>query len=413
MIKRLLLFIVVLFIIPVHVSARTRFFKVQSIDTMKYSRDLAREKLNDHIFDKEIDTEIKNIAQTGATHVAIDTPYDNEFVPFLKQWVAVVRKYKLHVWFRGNFSGWEEWFGYSKISRKDHIKMTKDFIEQNANLFQDGDIFTPCPECENGGPGDPRQTGDVEGFRRFMIDEFNTTKSSFHTIHKKVASNYASMNGDVARLIMDDATIRAMDDVIAIDHYVKSPEDYRNDLKKFAQRNGGKVKIVLSEFGAPIPDLQGNLSEQSQARWIADVFNEIIAIPQVTGVNYWANKGSSTALWKDNNSQTQAVSVLTSYYTPIQVSGFITDDQGNRVDKVSVSTKNRSTESEGGYYALPVFRKQSVYFHKHGYISININIIEQHEQNIKRDIVIRSIHVNPIRNFLEKMIQTIYSLFRV
>ena len=57
----------------------------QSIDTMKYSRDVAREKLYDPSFDAIIDRQVGAIAETGATHVAIAVPYDEEFVPFLER----------------------------------------------------------------------------------------------------------------------------------------------------------------------------------------------------------------------------------------------------------------------------------------------------------------------------------------
>src|SRR3989344_6298983 len=86
--------------------------RITSIDTMKYSRDVAREKLNSSSFDEVIDKQVSEISATGATHIAIGTPYDDEFLPFLKRWVVAARKYNLKVWFRGNLSGWEEWFGY-------------------------------------------------------------------------------------------------------------------------------------------------------------------------------------------------------------------------------------------------------------------------------------------------------------
>ena len=150
-----------------HAQEKTKptWWKIQSIDTMKYSRDKAREKLADPSFDAIIEMQIRDIAQTGATHVAIGTPYDNEFLPFLKRWVDTARKYNLKIWFRGNFSGWEGWFDYPPISREEHLKLTEKFIKENNNLFKDGDIFISCPECENGGPGDPRQTNDIEGHR--------------------------------------------------------------------------------------------------------------------------------------------------------------------------------------------------------------------------------------------------------
>lgn len=204
-----LLFVFLIFLL----SAKTLFepkkqslWEVQSIDTMKYSRDASGQALQDKSFAKTIDRQVKEIASSGANYIAIDTPYDKQFLPVLKMWVATSRKYNLKIWFRGNFSGWEGWFDYPKISQKDHLKMTQEFIEQNPDLFENGDIFTACPECENGGPGDPRQTGNVKGFRNFLIEEYDMTQNSFAKINKKVISNYDSMNMDVAKLIMDPAT---------------------------------------------------------------------------------------------------------------------------------------------------------------------------------------------------------------
>ena len=79
-------------------------WQVRSVDTMKFSRDLAREKLNDEVFNLVIEEQVKNISQIGATHVAIATPYDEEFLPFLRRWVNLARNYGLKVWFRGNWS---------------------------------------------------------------------------------------------------------------------------------------------------------------------------------------------------------------------------------------------------------------------------------------------------------------------
>ena len=73
-------------------NGNARFWNFQAIDTMKYSRDLSREKLNDLTFDITIERQIKQIADTGATHVGIATPYDEEFLPVLKRWVKYARQ---------------------------------------------------------------------------------------------------------------------------------------------------------------------------------------------------------------------------------------------------------------------------------------------------------------------------------
>lgn len=280
---------------------------------MKYSRDLSREKLQDQSFNTVIDTQVQNIAKTGATHVAIATPYDEEFVPILTRWVQAARKYKLHVWFRGNFSGWEKWFDYPEISRDEHIAKTQLFILSHADLFVDGDVFSACPECENGGPGDPRRTGDITGHRNFLIAEYAVTKSAFKQVNKKVTSNYNSMNGDVARAIMDKETTSKLDGIVVIDHYVATPEQLTNDIREIANQAQGKV--VLGEFGAPIPDINGDMTEAEQAAWLESALRKLITNKNLIGVNYWVNVGGSTALWNDTGLPKKAVNTITKYFS--------------------------------------------------------------------------------------------------
>lgn len=287
-------------------------WQFRSIDTMKYSRDPSREKINDPSYDAVIDQQVNDIAATGATHIAIATPYDEEFVPMLERWVKAARKYHLHVWFRGNWSGWEGWFDYPKITRADHIAKTKAFIHDHASLFQDGDIFSACPECENGGPGDPRMNGDVTGHRQFLINEYKTTKQAFNDIGKHVASNYDSMNGDVARLIMDKETTKALDGIVVVDHYVKTPDQLLADIKEFAEQSGGKV--ILGEFGAPIPDINGAMTEEEQAAWLKEALQKLRKTDALIGVNYWTNVGGSTQIWNQDGTPRKAVKELTNIY---------------------------------------------------------------------------------------------------
>jgi hypothetical protein len=331
-------------------SSHATWWPVQSIDTMKYSRDTAREKLADPGFDTVIDSQIKNIAATGATHVSIATPYDEEFIPFLKRWVMSARKYNLKVWFRGNFSGWEGWFDYPKITQSDHLQKTENFIKTHKDIFIDGDIFTPCPECENGGPGDPRKTGDVQGFRKFMTEEYQLTQNAFNQIHLQVASNYASMNGDVAKLIMDKQTTISMGGLIVIDHYVATPEKMVSDIKEIANDSGGQV--VLGEFGVPIPDIHGNLTDLEQSEWLERTLNLLSQTAQVSGLNYWVNVGGSTELWTNNGFPKKSVEVLTRYFKPDQFTGFVKNSLGQPISGARIFYHQRyySTDLEGTYH---------------------------------------------------------------
>jgi hypothetical protein len=285
---------------------------IKSIDTMKYSRDFAREKLNDKSFGVLIDSQVKNIALTGANYVAIDTPYDKEFIPFLKRWVSAARENNLKVWFRGNLSGWEQWFNYPTIDRSTHTRMISEFIRQNPDLFESGDIFTPCSECENGGPGDPRNTGDVRGFRNFLIAEYKAGKQAFKEINKNINVGYFSMNYDVAKLIMNPATTSALGGVVVIDHYVASPTELATDAKSLSQSSNGK--IIFGETGAPIPDINGQMTDGEQADWIDQAMNGIFNSLEVVGVNYWVNTGGSTQIWNEIGTPKKAVQIITKYY---------------------------------------------------------------------------------------------------
>ena len=318
-------------------QVKASWWDFQSIDTMKYSRDLAREKLNDISFDETIDTQVKNIADTGANYVAIATPYDAEFLPYLKRWEAAARKYNLNVWYRGNWSGWEGWFDYPKITRTEHIAKSVQFIKDNPDLFKSGDIFSACPECENGGPGDPRLIQDIEGHRQFLIDEFKAVGEIFRIMGKNVQCNFSPMNGDIAKIIMDPDTTKALGGVVVVDHYVPTGTELARDLKDIASISKGK--IVLGEFGAPIPDLQPNFTEQDQAKWIADTLDELTKVDSLIGVNYWVANGGSTKLWNDDETARPAVSELTAYFKPQVVQGTLINEINEPITKADVVYK--------------------------------------------------------------------------
>ncbi len=323
------------------------WWDVQSIDTMKYSRDVARQYKNDPEFDLVIDRQIAAIAGTGATHVAIATPYDDEFTPFLTRWVEAARKYGLKIWFRGNFSGWEGWFDYPGMSRDEHTKKIQEFILYNRKLFVDGDIFSTCPECENGGPGDPRKTRDVAGYRQFLTTEYRAAKKAFATLNIKVAANYFSMNGDVARLIMDPETTKALDGLVVIDHYVKTPAQLAKDIKEIARSSGGRV--MLGEFGAPIPDIHGSMSELEQAKYISEVFETVSGLEELVGINYWTAVGGSTEIWNARGAARPAVEAISRVYKPPVYMVTVKTQQNKPVSAAEINLAGRTalTDDEG------------------------------------------------------------------
>lgn len=300
--------------VPEHV------WTVKSVDTMKSSRDLAKNKRDDPNFETVIDIQTQNIADMGANYIGIGTPYDREFVPMLRLWVSAARRHNLRVWFRGNLAGWEGWFGYRRdLTREEHIAKVREFIANNPDLFVDGDIFTPCPECENGGPGDPRSGTSVEDFRKFMIDERKAVDEEFAKIGKNILTNYNSMNLDVAKVVFDQPTVEAMDNLVVVDHYVADPKDlvsHIGDLSKAKQ-----AKIVLGEIGVPVRNITGEMTEDQQVVWLEEALSGISKNRNVIGLNWWVSVGGETALFKNNGQPIKAKSTLEKYFKLSDLSG--------------------------------------------------------------------------------------------
>lgn len=342
------------------------FWKYQCIDTMKYSRDTARAwEGKESDLQKEINFQIAEIKKTGANCVAIATPYDEEFVQFLTRWVLAARRAKLHVWFRGNFSGWEEWFGYHKI--KDpavHVQKTFDFIVARPELFEEGDIFTPAPEAENGGPGDPRQSSEkMTIFNNFLVASHATCVRAFSQLNIRVWCGAFSSNYDVESQSLWQTTVRQLGSV-AIDHYVSSPQKFEADIVRLFDKF--KEPIFIGEFGAPIPDINGQMSEGEQANFVDELMFVLLKNRRnIDGLNYWTLKGGSTTILNDDGTERQAFAVLQKYFSPGFARGKTKANQEIKTaDGSFFTTANENGNFvlavPAGVYKIPGFKKFNV-----------------------------------------------------
>lgn len=358
------------------------WWEFQSIETMKFSRDMAGQYLTyPEIMKSQVPEQIRLIAATGATHVAISTPYDEQFRPVLDYWVRQARENNLKIWFRGNWSSWEGWFGYERnLTRQEHLDQTVAFIRANGYLFENGDIFTACPECENGAAGDPRLNGDPQGHRQFLIDQFKNTNQAFREIGRNVRTNFHSMNADVARLIMDKDTTRELGGIVVIDHYVLSPEKLNQDITDIAINSGGH--IVLGEFGAPIPDIHGPLDQEEQAEWMKEALTLLAVNPNLIGVNYWTNVGGSTALWNNDLTPRPVVAVVTDFFNPKVVSGKVVDQKGRPVEFARINSSLRQTRSnKDGFFTLALLESESVInVERKNYQPTQVNITDHKDE---------------------------------
>lgn len=336
------------------VSAET-FWLVQSIDTMKYSRDPSREPG----IKEKIPEFVEKVASLHPTHIVVATPYNDEFLPVLTTWVSEARKRNLKIWYRGNWSEWEGWFGYERFTNfQDHHLKTYEFIINNPYLFEDGDIFTPVPEAENGGPGDPR--GDAvkaEAFRNFLIESYNNCEKAKEVIQRNFICGYFSVNGDIAKEIFTKDMVKKTGNVVVIDHFVKTSDKLVNDILHLNQKY--QAPIVLGEYGTPIPDIHGNMTEQQQASLIQENLAKVVSLGSVVqGINYWTAFGGSTRLFEESTFEPRkATDTVRSFYKPPKLQGIVTDQYGNRVSGVVISVLDgavQTTTDKVGKYTLPL-----------------------------------------------------------
>ncbi len=332
-------------------------WQYQCIDTMKASRDDARMMMQDSNSNAKIRSIISAVKGMGANCVAIDTPYDDEFFPYLSQWVKTAREAHLHVWFRGNFSSWEGWFGYTQnTDPQDELNKTRSFIYSHPDLFADGDIFTPAPEAENGWQSTGSSVANNPDFRQFLINEVNYSREAFSGIGKKVTVNWLSMSGGVAKSVLDQPTVDALGKTVTLDHYVAAPEDMASYIDLF--HNEFHANLVLGEFGAPIPDINGDMTEEQQAAFVDSLLHELyVKRDIVTAINYWVINESSTRLLNDDGSPRKVVDVIKKYYIPAIISGRVTDAMGNGISDVSVRTGDNLSSAKtdrNGFYRLIV-----------------------------------------------------------
>ncbi|MFM2331126.1 MAG: hypothetical protein RLZZ26_633 [Candidatus Parcubacteria bacterium] len=368
-------------------------FAVQSIDTMKHSRDMAEQVLDTpRDFQSMIDGEMSLIAGAGATHVALGTPYDAHFLPVLKLWVASARAHGLSVWFRGNFSGWEGWFNYPKIDRPTHEQMLKDFIHANPDLFKSGDVFTPCPECENGGSGDPRQTGDKSGYNAFLVDEERIAATEF-ALQGKYVAVYPSMNADIARQSISPSTVAAFGGTILIDHYVSSVAQFTSDISAIPKQLNANVG--LGEVGAPIPDLNGDMTQAQQAKYIDSLFNAMYqARDTIPVVNYWTLTDSSTKLINDDGTPREAYTTVQNYFKAYNAYGLVYNSLGESVGGVEarIDGTHYHTTADGTYQLFVPRQYSSITIEAPGYSAATLEMPTDATTTLLR----RDVHLKPI-----------------
>lgn len=371
-------------------------WQVRSVDTMKTSRDKARVRLHDFKFDTEIEKELLAVKNLGANYVAIDTPYDEEFLPYLTRWVQLARKMGLRVWFRGNWSNWEGWFDYPKnLTPERHHAKTAEFIETHPDLFEDQDIFDPCPECENAGFW--KQPDDNAKYNEFLRNQMVILKNSFSKINKKVYTNVFSIIGGRAKEVVDKQTLDALDNLVTIDHYVRNPQSMAEYLDYFPKNLG--AKIILGEFGAPIPGINGAMTEEEQADFIDAILGEVYKSRKyVIGVNYWTLLGGSTALLSSDFEPRKVTDVIKKYFMPGIIKGNVKNTLSENIKGLRIEINdgldNVLTDKNGNFIITVPAGRVKMTFDKSGFIPYTKDLLIGNGEKVIENVIVEPRNVN-------------------
>ncbi len=374
----------------------TRFWQYQCIDTMKTSRDRARVWIQDPKMQTYIDKELSAIVGMGGNCVAIDTPYDPEFLPYLEAWVKGARTHHLHIWFRGGFSSWEGWFDYPVVTDPStYFPKIQAFITKHPDLFMVGDSFSGFVEAENGGPFKGTVLDQKDAYRRFLIQEFTTEDAAFAIIHKQVITNWLSMNGGIAMNVLDPNTIQAIHGTVTIDHYVASIDKMANAINDIIRDY--HANIVIGEFGAPVPQINGDMTNTQQADFVSGLLNQMYRYKNnVIGVNYWNLYDGSTALLQDNFSSKPVVQSIKNYFIPSLLTGEVKDGIGNILQGVRVEQNPQNyayTDAKGIFsLTIPAGSDMKVSFSKKGLTGTQQEVTLQSGNTTNIDVTMNPAH---------------------
>ena len=148
-----------------------------------------------------------------------------------------------------------------------------------------------------------------------MVSSYSNCQQAFAAIKKNVGCGFYSTNGDVAKDILNKQTVQNIGDLVVVDHYVKTAAQLGSDLQNLHNEFG--TNVFLGEFGAPIPDIHGNLTESQQAELIGQMFSQLYQENNfITGVNYWVLAFGSTSLLNQDGSPREVYQIVKNYYDP-------------------------------------------------------------------------------------------------
>jgi len=298
-------------------------WSIRSIDTQVISKhwpNVTRSTIKEQVL------LLKNL---GVNYIAIGTPYDR--VAEFRMWAEEIHLAGLNVWYRSHWAEWEGDDGKSAtLTPDEYLYRTKQFIENNADIFKPGDAFTACVEAEQVGVGLGKRFLTWDHYREFLTSQIVVSNQAFETIglKGKIYTNWLSVNGWIVENQFTQDLVDKLG-IVVVDHFVgqsKTIGDLSDaesvveqtiiDLDRFYEK--WKKPIFLGEWGYQIFQ---NAPDELQAKVVHEMLTQLATKDYIVGMNYWVHMGNSASLLSDqygsNLQYREAAYILKSFYDPV------------------------------------------------------------------------------------------------
>lgn len=295
-------------------SATKPIWTLRSIDTMAWSKD----QLQNQIPATSIDQLLRTDRGAGANTVAVEVPYDaaDTYSPpvtpgYEATWTSAAHALGLHVWFRSHWNNWQGDYGFpietptsdpgralgtaaAVLDGEDttsYLALTYYWILDNADLFQNGDIFTPAAEPENAGiaPGCQAECmfSSVAVYNQWLQDSMTVDRDAFASLHLQVQVGYWGTSGWIATNgYLSQATVQDMG-VLAVDDYFQSPAELVANLSQIEATY--HVPLMVGEWG----DIWDGGDLSLMVPEVDAIMAAVSQLPNVVGFNYWRDIGET------------------------------------------------------------------------------------------------------------------------
>lgn len=299
---------------------------VTAIDFMKDTKDRGRNQLPPD----QIEDRILKAVEIGVSHVSIVAPIDLtsdgiDMTGYIRQWVETAHNHGLLVIHRYMLNEAEGTYDVPENNspefQQESINIWVNWVKQNPDLFQPGDIASPFPEPQNlgvmglnwcGENGDKCLFGSVDEFNAYIQQTVISTQEVLTEIGRGddvpiiccgydgfVTAGYNNRDHEGHTAISQE-TIAILNNVIAVDHYPPIDQETGightyEDFQQLFEKTLPDAQLFYTEFGH-----EGKEGEQPLEEKFRDL-NNAARRGLLRGAVFWLN--SSEQLYNVEISQ--------------------------------------------------------------------------------------------------------------